>query len=59
VYLEAALGAYLHAQHALPATRRFEIHQGSELGRPSLLTVQVPDEVQDGIRVSGAAVRID
>lgn len=55
----AALGAYLQARQALPASRRFVVHQGSELGRPSLLTVQVPDEVQDGIRVSGAAVRID
>jgi PhzF family phenazine biosynthesis protein len=55
----AALGAYLHAQQALPETRRFVVHQGIELGRPSLLTVHAPDDVRDGIRVSGTAVRID
>lgn len=55
----AALGAYLHAQHALPEARCFVVHQGSELGRPSLLTVHAPVDVREGIRVSGAAVSID
>jgi PhzF family phenazine biosynthesis protein len=38
----AALGAYLLEQDALPTTRCFVVHQGSELGRPSLLTVRAP-----------------
>lgn len=55
----AALGAYLRAQQALPTTRRFVVHQGRELERPSLLTVCAPEEERSGIRVSGAAVSID
>ena len=55
----AALGAYLAAQHALPAQRSFVVHQGSELGRPSVLQVRVPEDVRAGIRVSGGAVSID
>ncbi|MBD9438057.1 PhzF family phenazine biosynthesis isomerase [Pseudoxanthomonas sp. PXM03] len=55
----AALGAYLAARGALPATRRFTIHQGEDIGRPSLLHVQVPDDPRDGIRVSGTAVQMD
>jgi PhzF family phenazine biosynthesis protein len=54
----AAFGAYLleRGELALPAT--FEIVQGVEMGRPSLLTVSVvPGEA--GIRVSGTAVPID
>lgn len=55
----AALGAYLAVRKALPAQRAFVIHQGREVGRPSVLRVRVPDELRDGVRVSGAAVRID
>jgi PhzF family phenazine biosynthesis protein len=55
----AALGAYLAARQALPPERRFTIHQGSELGRPSLLEVRVPEDVRQGIQVSGAAVSLD
>lgn len=54
----AAFGAYLDAQQALPATRRFQIHQGADLGRPSLLSVEVPAEVATGVRVSGTAVEM-
>ena len=54
----AALGAYLAAHRALPPQRTFVIHQGHELGRPSLLTVHVPDEARAGIQVSGAAVAL-
>jgi PhzF family phenazine biosynthesis protein len=54
----AALGAYLAAQDALPPQRAFVIHQGSELGRPSLLDVRVPENPRAGVQVSGAAVRL-
>lgn len=54
----AALGAYLAAYDQLPATRAFVIHQGHDLGRPSLLKVAVSADVRDGVRVSGTAVEI-
>jgi len=53
----AALGAYLRARGAITPPATFEVHQGVEMGRPSLLTVSiVPGEA--GIRVSGNAVTI-
>jgi len=55
----AALGAYLASRDALPAARNFVIHQGTELGRPSRLEVAVPEDLRQGVRVSGAAVAID
>lgn len=55
----AALGAYLRERGALPVSRRFEIHQGRELGRPSRLRVEVPVDPRAGIRVGGDAVRIE
>ncbi|MDR0184213.1 PhzF family phenazine biosynthesis protein [Lysobacter arvi] len=55
----AALGAYLASRNALPAQRAFVVHQGVELGRPSRLEVEVPENLRDGVRVSGAAVAID
>lgn len=54
----AALGAYLAIQDALPDTRRFRILQGHDLGRPSLLQVEVPHDLQQGVRVSGTAVEM-
>ncbi|CAN4277400.1 PhzF family phenazine biosynthesis protein [Pseudoxanthomonas sp. LjRoot125] len=54
----AALGAYLATQDALPDTRRFRILQGHDLGRPSLLQVEVPHDLQQGVRVSGSAVEM-
>ena len=54
----AALGAYLASQGRLPADRRFTIHQGHDLGRPSVLRVEVPVDVSEGVRVSGTAVEI-
>ncbi|CAN7559874.1 PhzF family phenazine biosynthesis isomerase [Pseudoxanthomonas sp. LjRoot143] len=54
----AALGAYLASQDLLPASRVFVVHQGHDIGRPSLLDVEVPADVRDGVRVSGAAVEI-
>lgn len=53
----AALGAYLRERGEIAAPATFEIAQGVEMGRPSLLTVSVvPGEA--GVRVSGNAVPI-
>jgi PhzF family phenazine biosynthesis protein len=53
----AALGAYLRERGEIVPPATFEIAQGVEMGRPSLLTVSiVPGEA--GVRVSGAAVPI-
>jgi PhzF family phenazine biosynthesis protein len=54
----AALGAYLRERGEITAPATFEIHQGVEMGRPSLLTVSIVPG-QAGIRVSGTAVPID
>jgi len=54
----AALGAYLRERGELVPPATFEVAQGVEMGRPSLLTVSiVPGEA--GVRVSGSAVPID
>ena len=53
----AALGAYLRERGELTAPATFEIRQGVEMGRPSLLTVSIV-EVDARIRVSGTAVSI-
>jgi PhzF family phenazine biosynthesis protein len=51
----AALGAYLRERGEITPPATFEIQQGVEMGRPSLLTVSIaPDEA--GVRVSGTAV---
>ena len=54
----AALGAFLAERHALPPGRAFTIRQGEDMGRPSRITVSVPDDSRAGIRVGGAAVRL-
>jgi PhzF family phenazine biosynthesis protein len=54
----AALGAYLRWRGELVPPSRFTITQGVEMGRPSLIQVDVPDAV-GGIRVTGTAVPID
>jgi len=52
----AALGGYLRILGVIQPPVAFTIHQGEDMGRPSLLTVTVPPE--GGIRVSGRAVPI-
>lgn len=54
----AALGAYLAANDALPASRGFTVRQGEDMERPSRLQVQVPTDPGQGIEVSGAAVEL-
>ena len=53
----AALGAYLRERGEISAPATFEIAQGIEMGRPSLLTVSIV-EGDPRIRVSGTAVPI-
>ena len=52
----AALGGYLRDGGLLEVPARFEIHQGEVMGRPSILTVDVPKS--GGITVSGLAVEM-
>jgi PhzF family phenazine biosynthesis protein len=54
----AALGAYLRWRGELTPPARFTIAQGVEMGRPSLIEVEVPDAA-GGIQVTGTAVSLD
>lgn len=52
----AALGAYLRGRGELPEDGRFVVHQGVDLGRPSVLHVDASGD--GGVRVAGTAVPI-
>ncbi|MFE5513074.1 PhzF family phenazine biosynthesis isomerase [Streptomyces sp. NPDC056529] len=54
----AALGGYLRTLRALPLSGAFIIHQGEDLGRPSLLRVEA-STAHPRVRVSGQAVVIE
>jgi PhzF family phenazine biosynthesis protein len=49
----AALGGYLRALALVPPSWRVTIRQGEDMGRPSLLLVDIPE--QGGIDVTGSA----
>ncbi|HEV2640312.1 MAG TPA: PhzF family phenazine biosynthesis isomerase [Actinocrinis sp.] len=53
----AALGGYLRELGLVSVPATLRLHQGEDLGRPSLLTVDVPADIP-GIRVTGTAVPI-
>ena len=53
----AAFGAYLRALNLVTPPVRVTIHQGDDMGRPSLLLVDI-DAGDGGIHVTGQAVRI-
>jgi PhzF family phenazine biosynthesis protein len=53
----AAYGAYLRSLGAVELPATLTLHQGDDLGRPSLLTVDVPAG-DGGISVTGTAVPI-
>jgi len=53
----AALAGHLRSIGAISAPAEFVIHQGDDMGRPSLLMVTVPRN--GGIEVSGTAIAID
>ena len=52
----AAVGAYLRELGAVAAPARVEIRQGAHVGRPGILTVDIPPT--GGITVSGHAVEL-
>lgn len=54
----AALGGYLRELGAVTPPAVVTIHQGDDLGRPSLLTVGIPENLDHGIAVTGSAVPI-
>jgi PhzF family phenazine biosynthesis protein len=54
----AAFGAYLRALALVPVPARVTIHQGEDMGRPSLLLVDIPEGDGAGVSVSGRAVPI-
>jgi PhzF family phenazine biosynthesis protein len=53
----AAFGAYLRALDVVTPPARVTVHQGEDMGRPSLLLVDL-DVGEGGIHVTGRAVRI-
>jgi PhzF family phenazine biosynthesis protein len=52
----AAFGGYLRQLELVPLPARITIHQGDDMGRPGVLTVDIPAEHGTGIAVSGTAV---
>ncbi|MYS34368.1 PhzF family phenazine biosynthesis protein [Streptomyces sp. KhCrAH-43] len=52
----AALGGYLRDLGLVDTPAVLTVHQGVDMGRPSLLTVGVPAEASSGIEVTGTAV---
>lgn len=54
----AALGGYLRELGLMEVPATLTIHQGHDLGRPSLLQVGIPADPTSGIDVTGTAVRI-
>ncbi|GAA3279230.1 PhzF family phenazine biosynthesis isomerase [Streptomyces lavendulae] len=54
----AALGGYLRALGLTATPARLTVHQGADMGRPSLITVGVPADPTAGIEVTGTAVPI-
>ncbi|MCX5195467.1 PhzF family phenazine biosynthesis protein [Streptomyces sp. NBC_00249] len=54
----AALGGYLRDLRLVETPAVLTIHQGADMGRPSLITVGVPADPAAGIEVTGTAVPI-
>jgi PhzF family phenazine biosynthesis protein len=54
----AAFGAYLRALGLVEPPVRLTIHQGDDMGRPSLLLVDLEADPDSGVRVTGGAVAI-
>jgi PhzF family phenazine biosynthesis protein len=51
----AAFGGYLRELELVTPPATITVHQGHDLGRPSLLTVGIPAEAGSGIAVTGTA----
>jgi PhzF family phenazine biosynthesis protein len=54
----AAFGAYLRALGLVTPPTRLTVHQGHDMGRPSLLHVDLDPDPAGGVRVTGRAVAI-
>ncbi|HEV2088218.1 MAG TPA: PhzF family phenazine biosynthesis isomerase [Cryptosporangiaceae bacterium] len=54
----AAFGGYLREQGVVTPPVTVTVHQGHDLGRPSLLTVYIDPDPASGIAVTGTAVRM-
>jgi PhzF family phenazine biosynthesis protein len=54
----AAYGAYLRSLRAVTPPARITLHQGDDMGRPSLIVVDIPVGDHAGIGVTGTAVAI-
>lgn len=54
----AAFGGYLRELELVATPATVTVHQGVDMGRPSIITVTVPAEPGTGIGVTGTAVRI-
>jgi PhzF family phenazine biosynthesis protein len=54
----AALGGYLRDGNLVPLPATITVHQGHDMGRPSLLTVHIPADPATGISVTGTAVAL-
>ncbi len=55
----AAFGAYLREMGLVHPPIRIAIQQGTDMGRPSVLHVEIPEGEGTGIRVTGTAAPID
>ncbi|MDX6205162.1 MAG: hypothetical protein QOF39_1219 [Frankiales bacterium] len=55
----AAFGAYLRSLRAVTPPARIVLHQGDDMGRPSLIVVDIPSGDHTGIDVTGTAVPMD
>ncbi len=54
----AAFGGYLRELGLITTPATVTVHQGDDMGRPSLLTVEIPADPGSGIAVTGAAVAL-
>jgi PhzF family phenazine biosynthesis protein len=55
----AAFGGYLRALGLVELPGRITIHQGADMGRPGLITVDIAEDAGSGIAVTGTAVAIE
>lgn len=54
----AAFGGYLRELGLVTPPATVTVHQGQDMGRPSLLTIEIPAQPGTGIAVTGAAVAL-
>jgi predicted PhzF superfamily epimerase YddE/YHI9 len=54
----AAFGGYLRELGSVAPPATVTVHQGLDMGRPSVLTLSIPEAPRSGISVSGAAVAL-